>query len=135
MSGGRITRSTSSGASRIVGSPGTRAIPIPAIIKMIDGAVLSRCATMAAAASTASINRSVSIVPVMESCSAGLDQVGNHVHGQRQDRNVEEERQNAVHCGDATDHFAGDCDVRYLRCHRNYKREIDEVPIIRALLS
>src|SRR5271166_737977 len=57
--------STSSGASSIRGRPGASASPMPAMTRSIDGAVLSRRATMATTTSTASKSNIVWIVAVM----------------------------------------------------------------------
>jgi hypothetical protein len=56
---------TSSGASSIWGRPGTRASPMPAMTRRIDGAVLSRRARMATTTSTTRSSNSVWIVAVM----------------------------------------------------------------------
>ena len=60
-----MTSSTSSGASWICGNPGISAIPMPATTSRIDGAVFSRCAATATAASTANMNSTVSMISVM----------------------------------------------------------------------
>ena len=57
--------STSSGASSIRGKPGMMASAMPATTRRMDGAVLSRRATIATTTSTAKNNNIVSIVPVM----------------------------------------------------------------------
>ena len=59
------------------------AMPMPAITSRIDGAIFSRCAATATAASTASMNSSVCTVAVIASeLTASSDQVGHDVHGQ-----------------------------------------------------
>src|SRR5262249_12069320 len=40
-----------------------------------------------------------------------------------------------VQRSDAPDNSAGDGHVGYLRCHRNHKRKIDEVPVVRTWRS
>ena len=57
--------STSSGASSIRGRPGASASPMPAMTSRIEGAALSRRATMATTASTASSSNMVWIVAAM----------------------------------------------------------------------
>src|SRR5215471_4858541 len=134
MSGGNISRRTTSGASSTFGSPGTKAIPIPAITSRIEVETSRRLAATATTARIASMNSSVSMIAVMRDGSR-LDEVGDHVHGQCENGNVEEERQHTVHVHDAADHLAGDGDVGDLRCHRNHKGEIQKVPIVRSLLA
>src|SRR6185312_894452 len=156
MSGGRNTSSTSSGARLTAGRPGISATPTPATTSKIDGAMCSRRAATATAASTAIINSTVSEMAVMSNfgsrgakgrwgyatsstfrsfprkresnselpfCAGsprGTRQAPSsnharyHVHGQRQDRDVEEERQHAMHGRDAADAPAGDGDVGHL---------------------
>src|SRR6185437_15340138 len=97
MSGGRITSSTTSGANRTSGRPGTSATPRPAITKTMDGARLSRLATTAAAANTASMKSSVWAVAVVMAISSGSDQIGDHVYGQCQHHQIEKESEDAVH--------------------------------------
>ncbi len=65
MIGGRIRSSTSSGASSTGGRPGTSAISTPVITRRMDGGILSRLATMATAATTASSNTSTWIVELI----------------------------------------------------------------------
>src|SRR3974390_221886 len=120
MSGGNITNNTTSGASSTLGNPGTNAMPIPATTRRIEGVMLSRLAAMATAASNAIMKSNVSTVAVMASRTR-LYQVGDHVHGQREHRNIEKERDHAVHIHHPANDLAGDRHVGDLRGHRDDK--------------
>src|SRR5215831_8682874 len=108
-----MSRRTTSGASSTLGRPGTKAIPIPAITSRIEVETSRRLAATATTARIASMNSSVSMIAVMREGSR-LDQVGDHVHGQCENRDIEEERKDAVYVHHAADHLAGDGDVRDL---------------------
>src|SRR5690348_18474510 len=93
-----MTSSTTSGASVTGGKPGTKATAIPAMTRKIDGARCSLRAATAATANTAIINSSVCTVAVMRprSCARRLHQVRDHVNGQREDREIEDEGNDAM---------------------------------------
>src|SRR6476659_10195140 len=102
----------------------------PAITSRIEGAMLSRLAATATTASTASMNSSVCATAAIGS----LDQVGDHVHGQRQDRQVEEEHQHAVDRDPTADEMARHHHVGDLRSHRDHEGEIEKLPVVRRLV-
>src|SRR4051812_27826082 len=106
MSGGSITSSTNSGANSTRGSPGVSASRTPAITRTIEGAVCSRRAISAAATSTANRTRRIWMLAVMAAgyitrggdvaSGLNLDCAGGNVDGQREQRGVEDERDDAV---------------------------------------
>src|ERR1035437_4389141 len=110
-------------------------MPTPATTSRSEGATLSRLAATATAASTASMNSSVCMIAVMalrpsSEAVCALDEIRDHVHGQRQYRQVEEERQHAVQRHHATDDLAGDGDVGNLRGQADDQREIEKIQIV-----
>src|SRR5262245_49542674 len=141
MSGGRTTRSTNSGASSMRGSPGNNARSMPATTSKIDGAMLARRAMIATATSTVSISSMIWMVPVMESCLSRIrwkftsgrasDRARRDVDGDRQQRGIEEERDDAMRSGGAADDFGRDGYVGDLRRHADDEGEVDKVPIVR----
>src|SRR5262249_35057942 len=144
MSGGRTTRRTNSGASSMRGSPGTTARSMPAMTSRIDGAMLARRAMIATATSTVSISSMIWMVPVMSSYRSWIaeekfgrasNRARRNVDGDRQQRGIEEERDDAVRGGGAADDLRRDGYVGNLRGHADDEGEIDEVPIVRFLLA
>ncbi len=64
-----------------------------------------------------------------------LHQAGYDVHGQREHRQVEEERGNTVHGRQSTDCLAGNLNVGHLCGHGHDERVIKEVPVVRVFLT
>src|SRR5262249_28893323 len=125
------------GASSIFGSPGMKATTSPAMTSRIVGETLNRFAATATMASTATISRTVSAPSMCIGCmrSARLDGPGDHVESQRQDREIEEKRRDAMQIDAAADPLAGDGDVRHLRRHRDHEREVEKIPVVGALVA
>ena len=69
--------------------------------------------------------------PGMTGAESELNRIGRHVHGQRDDRGGEEERQHAVGDDRAANPPVGDRHVGHLERHADHEREIDEIPIVR----
>ena len=92
-------------------------MPMPATTSRIDGAMLSRLAATATAASTAIMNSRVCTTAAIIS-SNELDRAGGDVHGQRQQRGRLKKNETTPCTADgAAEHLAGDRDVGDLRGH------------------
>src|ERR1700731_3876246 len=63
------------------------------------------------------------------------NRAGRDIDHQRQQRGVEDERDDAVHGGGAADGLVGDADVGNLRGHADHEREIDEIPVVRVFMG
>src|SRR5262245_42460167 len=68
-------------------------------------------------------------------CKRSLDCARGDVHHERQHRDVEHKRDDAVRGDGPSDVFRGDRDVGDLRGHADDEREIDEVPVVRLLVA
>src|SRR5262249_47497801 len=104
----------------------------------IDGAMLSRRATIATTTSTASMSSRIWIVAVMTSgndrgqsawrSSALRNRAGYDIHGERHDGGTEQEGENAVGDDHAANCLAGDRAIRHLKRHPDHEGKKDKTP-------